>query len=164
MTSLSVLPVADDDLPFVRAMLFEAAYWRGTSGAPPIDEALREPTLAAYVDGWGRPGDAGLVARVDGAPAGAVWVRRFSDDDPGYGYVDERTPELTIGVASARRGCGIGRCLVAAMLVQLRLDGAAQVSLSVETDNDPAVSVYERLGFVRRAEDGGAFTMVRRLR
>jgi hypothetical protein len=72
MTSFSILPVTAADLPFVREMLHGAAFWRDTAGAPPVEEALRRPELARYVDGWGRPGDAGLVARVGDDPAGAV--------------------------------------------------------------------------------------------
>lgn len=162
MTSLSILPITDDDLPFVREMLYEAAFWRDISDAPPIDEALSEPGLAVYIEGWGRPGDAGLIARVRGGSAGAVWVRRFRDDYHGYGYLDERTPELSIAVAKDRRGCGVGRCLVTAMLVELCLHAVGQVSLSVETDN-PALTLYESLGFVPRGTAEGAATMVRTL-
>jgi ribosomal protein S18 acetylase RimI-like enzyme len=158
MAALSILPVTDDDLPFVREMLLEAAFWRDTAEAPPVDEALQQPDLAVYIAGWGRPGDAGLVARVGGSPAGAVWVRHYHDDEHGYGYIDELTPELSIAVARDHRGCGIGRCLLTAMLVELRLQVVAQVSLSVEDDN-PASLLYQRLGFVPRATADGATTM-----
>jgi GNAT superfamily N-acetyltransferase len=160
--ALSILPIVGDDLPFVREMLYEAAFWRGTTGAPPLDAALRDPALAIYVEGWGRPGDEGLLARLGGTPVGAVWVRRFRDDAHGYGYVDERTPELSIAVAADHRGCGLGRCLVTAMLVALRCTDTRQVSLSVETDN-PARLLYERLGFEPRTTTDGAVTMVRTL-
>jgi len=95
-------------------------------------------------------------------PAGAVWVRRFRDDEHGYGYVDTSTPELSIGVAKHHRGRGIGRCLMTAMLVQLRLQAVDQVSLSVEDDN-PACTLYESLGFVARRTTDGATTMLRTL-
>lgn len=161
MPDLSLLPISDDDLPFVREMLYEAAFWRQESGGPPIDEALRKPDLARYVEGWGRPGDRGLVARVSETPAGAAWVRLFNDEDHGYGYVDDRTPELSLAVAEEHRGCGIGRCLVIAMLTQAHLDGAPHVSLSVEPDN-PARSLYESLGFTPVGTADGALTMVRK--
>ena len=45
VTALSILPIADEDLAFVRMMLYEAAFWRGTSDAPPIDEALNQSNL-----------------------------------------------------------------------------------------------------------------------
>ena len=160
MTTLTILPIAGDDLPFVRAMLYEAAFWRGAGDAPPLETALRAPGLAIYVDDWGRSGDTGLVARVAGRPVGAVWVRRFCAHAHGYGYLDDQTPELSIAVAPAHRGRGIGECLLTAMLVVLRLDGTRQVSLSVETDN-PARRLYQRLGFTSVATADGAVTMRR---
>ena len=162
MTSLTILPITVDDLPFVRAMLYEAAFWRGAADAPPLAAALRAPELAVYVDEWGRSGDTGLIARVAGRPVGAVWVRRFRDHSHGYGYVDELTPELSIGVTPERRGYGIGGGLLAAMLALLRLDGVRRVSLSVETDN-PARSLYQRFGFTPTASVDAAVTMARTL-
>lgn len=160
MSNLMLGPIESGDLPFVRAMLYEAAFWRGKLAAPPLDEALRQPDLARYVDDWGRPGDRGVVARISGAPAGAVWVRLFSEDDHGYGYVDDRTPELSIAVAEEHRGCGIGRCLMAGILAQAHLDSVDRISLSVERDN-PAMSLYDNLGFVPAGTLGNAVTMVR---
>jgi ribosomal protein S18 acetylase RimI-like enzyme len=162
MTSLSIMPLVADDLPFLRAMLYEAAFWRRTADAPSLAVALDDPALALYVRGWGRPGDEGLIARAGTRPVGAVWVRRFGAAEHGYGYVDERTPELSIAVADGHRGRGLGQCLLASMLAQLRLRGVAQVSLSVETDN-PARHLYERLGFTRTQTFEGAVTMVRTL-
>lgn len=163
MPTLSLLPIVYDDLPFVRTMLYEAAFWRSTSNAPPLNEALRQPELAGYVDGWGRHGDQGLIARIETTPVGAVWIRRFTDDDHGYGYLDEDTPELSIAVETDQRGIGIGRCLGTAMLTQARLNGITRISLSVENDN-PARSLYDDLGFMPVAAVGGSVTMARSLR
>ena len=160
MTALSFLPIDAADLPFMAEMLRAAAFWRPGAEAPPVGELVEQPDLAVYVEGWGRPGDAGLIARIDGAPVGAVWVRHFRDDAHGYGYLDAATPELSIAVVEGRRGCGIGHGLLTAMLVDLRLRGVARVSLSVEDDN-PARALYERLGFVPVRAAGGATTMVR---
>jgi ribosomal protein S18 acetylase RimI-like enzyme len=49
------------------------------------------------------------------------------------------------------------------MLAELRAQGVAQVSLSVEDDN-PARRLYERLDFVPWATGDGATTMLRTLR
>lgn len=51
-------------------------------------------------------------------------------------------------------------CLMAAMLAQAHPDGVDRVSLSVETDN-PALSLYDRLGFVPTRTVGDAVTIVR---
>jgi [ribosomal protein S18]-alanine N-acetyltransferase len=72
---------------------------------------------------------------------------------------------LSIAVTPERRGCGIGGCLLAAMPALLRLEGTAQVSLSVESDN-PALSLFRRVGFTPVGDveaTEGAAAMVRRL-
>ncbi|MCA1783976.1 MAG: GNAT family N-acetyltransferase [Intrasporangiaceae bacterium] len=162
MAVLSIAPLTDRDLSFVREMLYEAAFWRGTNDAPPINEALNAPGLRIYIEEWGRPGDDGLVASIGDDPAGAVWVRRFSEEAHGYGYVDELTPELSIAVTNRHRGSGVGRCLMTAILAELRLQTIAQMSLSVEDDN-PARQLYQSLGFVTWATADGASTMLRTL-
>jgi ribosomal protein S18 acetylase RimI-like enzyme len=162
----SVAPGGERDLLFLREMLYEAAFWRrgvGGSSRPSLDEAVTSPDLALYVDAWGRPGDRALLALHGDRPLGAVWYRLFAADEPGYGFVDEGTPELSIGVLATERGRGVGSALLAAALAQAALDGQKQVSLSVEPDN-PALRLYERFGFARLELADGAWTMVRTLR
>ena len=156
---LELRPLGDADSEVLRAMLYEAAFWRPGGERPPMQPALASPDLAHYVDGWGRAGDRGLVADVRGEPVGAAWLRRFTASDPGYGFVDEATPELGIGVAPAWRGHGIGGALLTGLLDLARADGTPRVSLSVEVDN-PSRRLYERAGFEVIAHVEGAVTMV----
>ncbi len=145
------------DLPFLTRMLAEAAYWR--SGGPPPDvDVLDLPDVARYLQGWPLPGDVGVVAE-EAAPFGAAWLRFLPEDEPGYGFVDARTPELTIGVVAACRGRGVGRRLLLGLLDAAREEGVERVSLSVEPDN-PAMRLYERVGFVPVGVNGGAVTML----
>jgi ribosomal protein S18 acetylase RimI-like enzyme len=138
------------DLPFLRDMLRHAYYARWGEDA--------DVPLERYVAGWGRPGDAALVAIDEFQPVGAAWYRLFEAAEPGYGFVDESTPELTIAIVPSRRGRGLGRELLAALLEQARKEGYAQVSLSVEPDN-PALHLYQQHGFERVGERGGALVM-----
>jgi ribosomal protein S18 acetylase RimI-like enzyme len=141
------------DVRFIQDMLRHAYYWRW--GAPDtVDLPVRR-----YVDRWGRKGDRGVIALDEGTPVGAAWYRLFSEKDAGYGFVDETTPELSIAVVPSRRGKGLGKDLLAALLERARKDGYEQVSLSVERDN-PALRLYERHGFRKVGEAGNAYTMV----
>ena len=141
-----------NDVQFLRDMLRHAYYWRWA------DPELADLPVSRYVEGWGRPGDRSLVLIEKFQPVGAAWYRLFASDEPGYGFVDEQTPELTIAVVPSRRGRGYGDELLTALLAQAVADGFAALSLSVEPDN-PALALYERHGFARVGERGGALVM-----
>lgn len=144
------------DVRFLRDMLHHAYYWRER-------EPGEEPgPVALYVKGWGRPGDVALIAVEDGFPIGAAWYRRFRRDRPGYGFVDDDTPELAIAVVPSRRGRGIGDALVTALCERAQEEGYRAVSLSVEAGNDALLSFYEKHGFERVREDGGDSVTMRR--
>jgi putative acetyltransferase len=56
---------------------------------------------------------------------------------------------LTMGVRKAHRGQGIGGLLVRALLTTgRRLPGLAKIALTVLVDNEPAIRLYRRHGFV----------------
>ena len=145
------------DVPFLRDMLRHAYYWRATT----VPES-GEPPVRRYVERWGRPGDTALIAIQDFQPVGAAWYRLFRADNPGYGFVDEETPELSIAVVPSRRGSGLGSELLGALMERARADGYDAISLSVEKDS-LAVGLYERHGFERFREDDGALTMLAKL-
>ena len=123
-------------------MLHHAYYWRERDPDDGPGPAAR------YVKGGGRPGDTALIAVDDAFPVGAAWFRLFRRDQPGYGFVDEETPELAIAVVPSRRGRGIGEALVDALCERARVDGYRALSLSVEHGNAPLLSFYEQHGFV----------------
>jgi ribosomal protein S18 acetylase RimI-like enzyme len=133
-------------------MLRHAYYWRWG------DPELADLPVTRYVEGWGRPGDRVLIVIEGFQPVGAAWYRLFTEAQPGYGFVDEQTPELTIAVVPSRRGRGYGDELLTALLAQAPEDGFTAVSLSVEPDN-PALALYERHGFRRTGERFGALVM-----
>ena len=87
------------DVRFLRDMLHHAYYWR---------ERVPGSLVSRYVRGWGRPGDTALIALENGFPVGAAWYRVFGEDEPGYGFVDEKIPELGLAVQPLHRRKGIG--------------------------------------------------------
>jgi GNAT superfamily N-acetyltransferase len=152
--STRVATAADE--PFLREMLFEAPFV--PPGADPLPRSIVDaPELTHYVDGYGRPGDLGVVALADGRAIGAAWVRQLTGEDPGYGYVDDETPELTIAVTPEWRGRGIGSRLMTELID--RCSGAVPaMSLSCDPAN-PAMRLYERLGFIAVGASGTSVTM-----
>ena len=140
------------DVPFLRDMLRHAYYWRW--GSPDEDDV----PAARYIEGWGRPGDAAVIALDEGFPVGAAWYRVFRQGAPGYGFLDESTPELSIAVVPSRRGRGFGDELLNALMDRARLEGYTALSLSVETDN-PARKLYERFGFDKVETRGDTLVM-----
>jgi ribosomal protein S18 acetylase RimI-like enzyme len=143
------------DVPFMRSMLAHAYHWR-------VNVLDTEIPLARYAENWGRPGDVALIATETGHRVGAAWFRLFRATAPGYGFIDEDTPELTIAVVPSRRKHGVGRELMDELLKRAAEEGHDAISLSVEKDS-PAVSFYERQGFERVGESRGAVTMRRAL-
>lgn len=54
---------------------------------------------------------------------------------------------LTLGVTPAARRRGVARALMAAALPVARAMGAGEAFLEVAVDNDPAIALYDGLGF-----------------
>jgi len=146
------------DQDFLWEMLYQAIYV--PAGVPPPDRAILQlPEVAKYGAGWGRPDDLGFVAAeiTSRSPVGAAWLRRFSAEGPGYGFVDEATPELSLAVLPEHRGQGLGTLLLGRLLEAASLRYPA-VSLSVDTRN-PALRLYRRFGFEQVAVRGASLTM-----
>jgi ribosomal protein S18 acetylase RimI-like enzyme len=153
-----------NDLPFLREMLYEAVCWRPHQPRPPIEKILAEPELAKLLNGWGRKGDAAVVAEwKDGTPVGAAWYRFWTAENHSYGFVDADTPELGIAVRRDMRQRGIGSALLTALLEQARRSAIAQISLSVEPENYSR-RLYEKLGFKPAGTSGTSWTMLLKLR
>jgi GNAT superfamily N-acetyltransferase len=145
-------PVDIHDVRFLRDMLRHAYHWRFAE-----DE---ERPVYRYVQNWGRRGDAGIVAMDGPHSYGAAWYRLFTAREPGFGFVDELTPELTLAVVPSRRGKGAGKELLEALLRRARDDGFHAVSLSAAKEQ---ASYYEKFGFETVSESEHAITMLARL-
>ena len=162
-----------EDAELLADMVVEAVNWP-PDRAVPRQQVLDDPRNAHYVSGWKQKTDFGVVAvggpapgqwpadeDDPGSPVGAAWLRRLPADDPGYGFVDAQTPELTMALYQPWRGRGIGRALIRRLLADAALRGIRRISLSVEPGNR-AQELYASVGFVVVGRDaGGSFTMLR---
>lgn len=86
-----------------------------------------------------------LLAEVDGEPMGLAW-----------GRIDDLHPETAhlyqVWVAPERRGAGVGRALLDAIIAWARSANAQVLSLAVTRGNSPAMRMYLLAGFVSAGE------------
>jgi ribosomal protein S18 acetylase RimI-like enzyme len=157
--TLHLRDATNADIDFLAAMLLEAANWRE-------DKQTATPqsiTNSTYLTDWKRSSDFGFLAHVDDKPVGAAWARFMTVQDPGYGFVDERIPELSMAVVSTQRGKGVGRILLERVIKASIDRGLEALSLSVEDENERARVLYVSNGFVVTGRIGNSDTMVLRL-
>jgi ribosomal protein S18 acetylase RimI-like enzyme len=125
----------------------------------PSRDIIKQPDVFIYIDGFGnKPGDIGVIAETEGKAVGAAWTRII----PGYGYVDDETPELATSVLPEYRGRGIGTVLMHRLFDLLRERKYKYTSLAVQQKND-AVRFYQRLGYVIVQETNEEFIMLKEL-
>lgn len=127
-------------------MLYQGLFVEEGKEPFPRDVVYR-PDVARYVKDWGRAGDLGFIAFDDksGQPIGAVWCRPSKEDDPGFAFINEQTPELGIALLPEYRGQGIGTALLT-RLFEAAKNSYTALALSV-SPNNPAIRLYKRLGF-----------------
>ncbi len=131
----SFQPGDEPELLRVNAAAFAHHPEQGGMDARELAERMAEP--------WFDPAD--LIVAVDGARMyGFHWTKRHSAT-LGEVYVMAIDPEA--------QGKGLGRTLVDVGLRHLRSVGMEDVLLYVESDNVPAVGLYEGQGFTHAAAD-----------
>lgn len=146
---------------FLREMLYEAIYVP-VGSEKPSEAIVNSPHFLKYCDNFGRKSDIGLVLTDEDILVGAVWTRTFSEAEAGYGFVDEKTPELSIAIREKYRNRGLGGLMIQKLFEKLRSEGFEKLSLSVDKRNE-AVNLYKRIGFEVISEEGTAFTMLKKL-
>jgi DNA-binding MarR family transcriptional regulator/GNAT superfamily N-acetyltransferase len=164
-------PATADDLPLLRRASLDAMNW---SADRFTDADLDRPEFAHYFRAFDpdrptddRPGDRaderaadiGVVASDDDGPLGVAWAVHLPASDPGYGFVAEDVPELTLAVDARARGRGVGSALLTRLVAAGRAAGWPGISLSVEDGNTGARILYERAGFRTVGRNGDSDTM-----
>jgi GNAT superfamily N-acetyltransferase len=148
------------DQAFLWEMLYHAIYVPAGSPLPAARYHLPSQNWHAMSTRWGKPHDLGIIALVHvNIPIGAAWLRLLTGTNRGYGYVDDRTPELSIAVLPDYRGKGTGAALLERLFAAARKRYPG-ISLSVSSAN-PARRLYERAGFVPVASPGDSITMLK---
>ena len=141
MPLVSLRPARKEDLDDLWAFLAVAAY------EPDMAAARSIPAVAVHLADWKRECDFGYIAEVDGRPVGAAWARQFALHEEPTFFVNDRTPEVSIGVSLTMRGKGIGEALLSELILESKRRGVG-LCLNVR-DSNPALRLYERAGFWR---------------
>lgn len=134
-----IRPIYPEDASFLKWMIYEGTFHEAIyppEHRPSLEEALADPGVARFVEGWGRTGDFGVVASDGERLVGAAWCRLFGKDDPGW-TIDDKTPDMAIALVPDQRSRGWGSELLAELLKMARRKGFDAISLSVGKWNLP---------------------------
>jgi ribosomal protein S18 acetylase RimI-like enzyme len=138
--AFQILPIAEEHIEGFRAVLDAVARERRYLAfleAPSLDETR------AFVRRSIKSGFPQCVALVDNKVVGWCDVLPFDRPAMAHGGV------LGVGVLLEHRGKGIGPALVRAAMGMAKAAGLTRIELTVREHNQRAITLYERLGFVR---------------
>ncbi|MEU6660370.1 mycothiol synthase [Streptomyces sp. NPDC046821] len=138
--SIRTFVPGEDDAAWlaVNAAAFAHHPEQGSLTQRDLDDRKAEP--------WFDPAGFFLAVREsDGEVVGFHWTKVHAEEGLGEVYV--------VGVSPDAQGGGLGKALTAVGLRHLTASGLPTAMLYVDADNKPAVTVYERLGFVTHETD-----------
>ena len=156
--NIMIREIKRNEIYFLSEALYLALYV--PEGQPPFPKSILDnPDISKYIDHWGAlPNEIALVAVINNKLIGAIWGRAFSSSKPGYGFIDENTPEISMAVKEKFRNQGIGSKLLDEISKMYFSKGIKSISLSVDKRNR-AKSLYIRKGFIIAKDKGADITM-----
>ena len=107
MPQITFRVLSPADLPFLKEMFYISLFSVKGEDAFPRD-IIEKPHLARYHQDWGKEGDYGIVVHKGEEDLGAIWVRFFTKENPGYGFVEEGAPEMGIALKKEFMGTRTG--------------------------------------------------------
>ena len=131
----------EDDVLRVNAAAFADHPEQGEMTRADLNQRMAEP--------WFDPAGLFVAESGSGELLGFHWtkVHPAEGGEPAYGEV------YVVGIAPEAQGLGLGKQLTLTGLRHLESLGLGEVILYVESDNAPAIAVYEGLGFTHADED-----------
>lgn len=136
MARIAIRPAIQRDLCVLWEFLAIAAY-EASAGT-----AMAMPVVALHLAGWPRRDDFGFIAELEGIAVGAAWARQFSPEEEPAFSVDDRSPEISIGVKEHARGQGVGERLLRHLIAEANRRGVC-LCLNVRDNNPPDVATSE---------------------
>lgn len=149
----AIVEIGPGQLPELRDLWLALHRHHADVGSRPLvdDEDLSWQRRRAQYEEWLRNEEAFVLVAGDvSTPAGYTVVRLHDGPDDTY-PVGERWAEIySLSVAPEARGQGIGTQLLEAIDARLGTLGIHDVAVSAMIENDAALRLYQRRGFVPR--------------
>lgn len=143
---MTIRPINANEIGFLEEMLYETLFVEEGDIKLP-KSILYESALSRYFNNFGKGVfDICYVAEINEMLIGAIWGRRFSEAEKGYGFIHAHSPELSMAIKKSYRNRGIGTALMHQVLVTYKAIDVTSVSLSVHKKNT-AFKLYTALGF-----------------
>lgn len=160
MPSITYRPIQPSEYFFLKKMLYEALFV--PKGQPKLPKSILEaPNIGKYIKNWNtQKDDIAIVALYENQLIGAIWGRKFSAKEKGYGYISDDIPEISIAILPFFRNQGIGTQLLKAIETHYLQLQISALSLSVDKRN-PAKELYLRNGFVSYKDEETSIIMVK---
>lgn len=159
---VDIRELKNDEISHLDNFLYDAIFIPEDQKKPD-KKIIKLPELSGYIKDFGKDTDHCLVAELNGELIGAIWSRIFSEDEKGFGFIDSKTPELSMSVVENYRKKGIGTKMLKAMLNKFTLLEYDQASLSVDKQNF-AMRLYQKFGFETVKSDEKSATMIKRFK
>jgi len=143
---------------------FYMALYVPPGGIPFPKSIIDEPKLYKYIENYGnKPGDLAVIAIKDTTIIGMIWGRINGADNKGWGFIDDKTPEIGIAVLPEYRNLGIGTKLLNQLFEAYSQEGYQNISLSVDKRN-PSFNLYQRNGFMIVRDEDDSYVMKKELK
>lgn len=142
MKTLTIQQAGIDDLPFLRAMNWEAVLASPNFITEYGLDKLQQQEDEYWPKWTPENGPSFIAVAEDGQRLGAIMLKSHET-----GYVPVRGWRFGIGIVEAARGQGVGRSLIVHSVDFARSSGAHYLTLFVDPANLPAVALYQKLGF-----------------
>jgi len=160
--NLIIRLIDNSEISELDKFLYEAIFIPEGEDKPERD-VIKLPELSVYIKDFEKSDDLCFVADLNGKLIGAIWSRIFSETEPGFGFIDTKTPELSMSVLKEYRNNGIGTKLLNIMIDKLIQSDCEQVSLSVDKINY-AIKMYKEFGFETVDSDEDSVIMIIKLK